>query len=135
MTETTTAVTTSPMTGFSHIQLLVGDLAASEAWYTTALGMEPFAASEEKNYVALRHRASGVHIVLSRRAGGAAGESLLDHLAFAVPDGATLQAWADHLTEAGIEHPGIVLELGKPSLQLLDPDGISIELVAPAPRD
>jgi hypothetical protein len=27
-----------------------------------------------------------------------------------------------------------VLELGKPSLQLRDPDGIEIELVAPAPR-
>jgi hypothetical protein len=26
-----------------------------------------------------------------------------------------------------------VLELGKPSLQLVDPDGISVELVAPAP--
>ena len=28
----------------------------------------------------------------------------------------------------------MVLELGKPTLQLVDPDGISIELVAPAPR-
>ena len=58
----------------------------------------------------------------------------LDHLAFAVPDGDTLRLWADHLTEVGIEHPGVVLELGKPSLQLVDPDGIYVELVAPAPR-
>jgi catechol-2,3-dioxygenase len=58
----------------------------------------------------------------------------LDHLAFAVPDGDTLRLWADHLTEVGIEHPGVILELGKPSLQLRDPDGIAIELVAPASR-
>ena len=123
--------TTSPMTGFSHIQLLVGDLTVSEQWYTTALGMERFAASEEHGYVALRHRGSGVSIVLSLRSDGESGRGPLDHLAFGVPDGATLQSWADHLTAAGIEHPEIVLELGKPSLQLLDPDGNSIELVAP----
>ena len=45
-----------------------------------------------------------------------------------MPDGPSLQAWADHLTAAGIEHPGIVDELGKPSLQLRDPDGNSVEL-------
>jgi len=56
----------------------------------------------------------------------------MDHLAFAVADATTLQAWADELTGRGIEHGGVVDELGKPSLQLLDPDGISIELVAPA---
>ena len=28
----------------------------------------------------------------------------LDHLAFSVPDGDALHAWADHLTEIGIEH-------------------------------
>jgi glyoxalase family protein len=57
----------------------------------------------------------------------------LDHLAFAVPDATALQAWADHLTEAGIAHPGVVVENGNPTLQLRDPDGIAIELVAPAP--
>jgi catechol-2,3-dioxygenase len=55
----------------------------------------------------------------------------VDHLAFAVPDGESLRVWADHLTELGVEHPGIVLENGHPSLQLRDPDGIAIELVAP----
>ena len=55
----------------------------------------------------------------------------VDHLAFAVPDGESLSIWADHLTEIGIEHPGIVLENGRPSLQLRDPDGVAIESVAP----
>ena len=125
---------TSPMTGFSHVQLLVRDVRASEQWYSTVLGMDRFAADESIGYVALRHKPSGVAIVLSTRRGTDADESALDHLAFAVPDGPTLQTWADHLTAAGIEHHGVVLELGKPSLQLRDPDGNAIELVAPAPR-
>jgi glyoxylase I family protein len=125
---------TSPMTGFSHVQLLVSDVRASEQWYTTVLGMDRFAADEAIGYVALRHKPSGVAIVLSTRANDHRDESALDHLAFAVPDGPTLEAWADHLTAAGIAHDGVVLELGKPSLQLRDPDGNAIELVAPAPR-
>jgi hypothetical protein len=43
-----------------------------------------------------------------------------------------LRTWADHLTEVGIDHAGVVLENGNPSLQLRDPDGVAIELVAPS---
>ena len=123
----------SPVTGFSHVQLLVTDLPASEAWYTTVLGLRRFSADEAKGYVALRHDASRIMIVLTPRAteGADAGDTALDHLAFAVPNGEVLDDWAAHLTDAGIAHPGIVLELGKPSLQLRDPDGNAIELVAP----
>lgn len=124
------------MTGFSHVQLLVTDVRASEQWYTTVLGVERFAADDSIGYVALRHKPSGVAIVLSMREVSVSdgADTALDHLAFAVPDGSILEEWADHLTSAGIDHDGIVLELGKPSLQLRDPDGNAIELVAPAPR-
>jgi catechol-2,3-dioxygenase len=127
----------TPVLGFSHLQLRVSDVTASCAWYTTALGLEQLTAADDDSYVALQHRPSRVVIVLSKRAEAWPGEAPaepLDHLAFAVPDGDTLKVWADHLTEVGIEHPGVILELGKPSLQLRDPDGIAIELVAPAPR-
>jgi glyoxylase I family protein len=124
----------SPMTGFSHVQLRVRDVHASEQWYSLVLGLERFAGGDGAGYVALRHRASRVVIVLSARDDRNGTESALDHLAFAVPDGAVLQAWADTLTSAGVAHDGVVLELGKPSLQLRDPDGNAIELVAPAPR-
>ena len=141
MTTPGSVTLSAPTTGFSHVQLLVTDLAASEHWYTTVLGLERFAANEEQGYVALRHAPSGVSIVLSTPSelfGGADREIAsthgpLDHVAFAVPDGPTLEQWAARLSDAGIEHDGVVLELGKPSLQLRDPDGISIELVAPAP--
>jgi catechol-2,3-dioxygenase len=120
----------SPVTGFSHLQMNVRDLGASRAWFEAVLGMEVFVDLDDT--VALRHRPSRMVLVLSQRP-VAEGSSPLDHLAFAVPDGDTLEAWADELTARGIAHDGVVLELGKPSLQLRDPDGNAIELVAPAP--
>jgi glyoxylase I family protein len=125
--------TTAPLTGLSHVQLLVSDVAASAAWYRAALGLEPYADDLANGYVALRHRGAKIVVVLTTGAVGAAeaASGRLDHLAFAVPDETALRAWADHLTALGIDHAGVVLELGNPSLQLRDPDGIAIELVAP----
>jgi catechol-2,3-dioxygenase len=127
----------TPLLGFSHLQLRVRDVAASREWYSAVLGVETMTAADDGSYVALQHRPSRVVIVISSYVDGSPEGTAnvpLDHIAFAVPDGDTLQRWADHLTEIGIVHPGVVLELGKPSLQLVDPDGISVELVAPAPR-
>jgi catechol-2,3-dioxygenase len=128
------------MTGLSHVQLWVSDVEASATWYGMALGLSPYASDIEHGYIAMRHREARVVIVLTQRPEGdgvdegASAADVLDHLAFAVPDGEALQAWADHLTDIGIDHPGVVLELGNPSLQLRDPDGIAIELVAPGRR-
>jgi catechol-2,3-dioxygenase len=124
----------SPVTGFSHVQLLVSDVATSERWYTEVLGLERLTAADDDSYVALRHRPSRVVVVLT--ADGSSGTpeerpGRLDHLAFAVPDGRALASWASHLQGLGVEHPGVVDELGKPSLSLTDPDGIHIELVGP----
>lgn len=122
----------APITGFSHVQLLVSDVAASERWYSDALGLERMAAAPDGSYVALRHRTSRIVVVLSEGAASDADRAQrLDHLAFAVPDGSTLAAWAEELTRRGLLHPGVVDELGKPSLQLTDPDGIRVELVGP----
>jgi catechol 2,3-dioxygenase-like lactoylglutathione lyase family enzyme len=134
MTEPGVVATDAPVTGFSHVQLLVSDVAASERWYTTVLGLDRFAADDTEGYVALRHRPSKMVIVLTRQDGDVVPGGRLDHLAFAVPDGASLERWAEQLTALGIDHAGVVLELGKPSLQLLDPDGVEVELVAPPAR-
>jgi catechol-2,3-dioxygenase len=128
--------TGAPITGLSHFQLLVSDVEASARWYTAALGLLPFAQDTRIGYVALRHRGAKVVVVLTQGRAPKGGpddptHQYLDHLAFAVPDGESLNVWADHLTEIGIDHDGIVLENGHPSLQLRDPDGIAIELVAP----
>ena len=121
----------SPVTGFSHVQLVVRDVPASERWYSTVLGMDRLTAADDDSYVALRHRPSRVVVVLTAGDPTADDPGPLDHLAFAVPDGPTLEAWAAELTAQGIAHPGVVDELGKPSLVLEDPDGNAIELVAP----
>ena len=125
----------APLTGLSHVQLNVTDPVASAAWYTAALGLEPFASDPAIGYVALTHRAARLVVVLTRRDGAAVDHAagVLDHLAFAVPDGGSLEAWARHLAAAGIDHPGVESENGNPSLQLRDPDGTAIELVAPKP--
>lgn len=121
----------SPVLGFSHLQLNARDVRASVDWYCTALGMEVM--SEHGDVVALRHREARLVIVVSSGEPDVA-HSPIDHLAFAVADGPTLEAWAAHLRELGLEVPAVVDELGKPSLQLRDPDGNAVELVAPAPR-
>lgn len=126
----------APITGLSHFQLLVTDVGASARWYGTALGLVPFAEDLDIGYIALKHRDAKMVVVLTEgrephNPVPASTNGPLDHLAFAVPDGDALEAWAKHLTEVGIGHHGIVLENGHPSLQLRDPDGVAIELVAP----
>ena len=134
----------APITGLSHVQLDVSDVAASATWYSAVLGLRPFADDPDVGYVALQHPGAKFVVVLTRApaaggdtaatgrgGGGGSGGGALDHLALAVPDGASLEAWAAHLTEVGIDHDGVVLEGGHPSLQLRDPNGIAIELVAP----
>jgi catechol-2,3-dioxygenase len=69
-----------------------------------------------------------VVVLTTREPDGPGG---LDHLAFAVPDGPSLAAWAAELVESGAADGEVVDELGKPSLTLTDPDGNRIELVAP----
>ncbi len=141
MTENGAVRIDAPMTGLSHVQLLVSNVGACAEWYAAALGLEPYAGSVQVGYVALRHRGSKVVVVLSARPGSprdgdassdgpAPGGATLDHLAFAVSDEGALRAWADHLTGMGVDHPGVVLENGNPSLQLRDPDGTAIELVS-----
>lgn len=112
---------------------MVSDVGASARWYSAVLGLAPFAEDPSIGYIALRHRAAKMVIVLTQRPDGtgAPTDALVDHVAFAVPDGDTLRSWADHLSQIGIIHPGVVLEDGNHSLQLRDPDGMAIELVAP----
>jgi glyoxylase I family protein len=126
----------APITGLSHVQLLVTDVEVSARWYSTVLSLVPYAEDLSIGYVALRQPGAKLVVVLTQRADRASaptepGDGALDHIAFAVSDGTSLQSWADHLSDSGIEHHGIILENNHPSLQLRDPDGIAIELVAP----
>jgi glyoxylase I family protein len=129
MSEAEIVTDASPVSGFSHAQLLVSDVAASEAWYLAVLGLERLTAADDGSYLAMRHRPSGVVLVLSAASDVPEG-GRLDHLAFAAADKASLEAWAEHLSALGFENSGVNEEGRNWSLQLRDPDGISIELVA-----
>src|SRR3954470_7480915 len=107
----------APISGVSHLQLMVTDVSASRTWYETVLGMRRFAGGgADDDYVALFHKGADVAIVLSQRGDGVAAlpRVPLDHLAFAVADAATLRAWAEELTARGIDHGGVIDELGRP---------------------
>lgn len=121
----------SPVSGFSHLQLRVRDVRASVDWYCSVLGMDVM--SEHGDVIALRSRSARMVIVVSP-GDPEVDRSPIDHLAFAVADGPTLESWADQLRSVGLDVPDVIDELGKPSLQLRDPDGNAVELVAPAPR-
>jgi glyoxylase I family protein len=126
----------APISALSHVQLNVSDVQASARWYSTVLSLVPYAEDLAIGYIALRQPSAKVVIVLTEHAEDRCeatepSDQALDHIAFAASNGDSLQAWADHLSNSGIEHQGIVLENGHPSLQLRDPDGIAIELVAP----
>lgn len=126
--------TPAPIGGLSHLQLVVGDVESCRRWWTAVLGLIPLY-EDDAGTVALRHRPTNIVIVLSPRPPDSPGPGdRLDHLAFAVADRATLDSWIEHLDNAGIPHPDVILELGNHSLQLTDPDGITLELVAPPAR-
>src|ERR1700689_983141 len=89
----------APITGLSHVQLLVSDVGASAKWYSAVLGLAPFADDPDIGYVALRHKAAKFVVVLTKAPaphGGPAERASegLDHLALAVPDGTQLADWA-----------------------------------------
>ena len=127
------------LNGGTHINLTVRDLDRSTEWYCTALGFTVVrdARPVESGFAfrTLLHSRALTSIVL-----GQADEPVsepfderrvgLHHLAFHVPERATLQEWAAHLDNVGVEHSGVrelFLEAGH-GVWLRDPDNIWLEL-------
>src|ERR1700722_2345643 len=89
----------APITGLSHVQLLVTDVETSARWYSTVLSLVPYAEDLSIGYIALRQPDAKLVVVLTQRTEGTPGSThpgaeALDHIAFAASDGASLQAWA-----------------------------------------
>ena len=121
----------SPVSGFSHLQLLVSDIARSAEWYATTLGLTRMAGSPEVGYLAMAGAGGRFAVVLSPRpAGDPSGPPTgIDHLAFTVRTVDELGDWAQQLTAAGIAHGGLVSSGEGTSIHLRDPDGLPIELI------
>src|SRR5579872_153506 len=128
------------LAGVQHLGLTVRDIAASEAWYSEALGLvrafvEPHSAGEGYAVVMTRP-GTGLFLGLDHHPG--ADRTMfdplrtgLDHLALSVANREDLDAWIPHLDAAGVEHDALV-EMDEPlphaMVVLRDPDGIAIEL-------
>ena len=136
-----------PVSGFSHVRITVTDIERSKRFYDDVLGLPvafqlPPDADEkthEENwwlfggvvyqvpggFFGLRPVAPAGDFFTEDRAG-------LDHLSFAVPTRADLDAAAARLDELGIAHDG-VKDIGIGCLlEFRDPDNIALELWADA---
>jgi glyoxylase I family protein len=125
--------------GFSHLQLVVRDVAVSARWYCAALGLEQFTSGtiDSGPYVGLRHRTArfviGMQTATPAQAEGLGAVSI-EHLSFAVADRATLDAMRSELLSLGIDVGEVFEEAISYNARLRDPDGLILELTAPKPR-
>ena len=127
------------LSGIHHVALNVGDVEKSARWYGDVLGFVPLFPYDTEDFERrlVRHP-SGVVLGLTRHRHADAASPFserrtgLDHLAFAVDDPAVLDAWAERLTAAGVEHSGVKITptTGSALVAFRDPDGIQLEVYA-----
>ena len=121
----------------THVAVTVSDLAASEAWYTKVLGVEPVLDEDTGPFRHIVYALGGTLLGLHGFPELASSESFdehrpgLDHLAFGCASRDELVAWAARLDELGVAH-GDIVDAGYGSgLSFRDPDNIALELFAP----
>jgi glyoxylase I family protein len=134
-----------PIRAYAHVRLTVTDIARSRAFYDEVFGLpvafEVPADADEATREQLDFLYGGVIYalggsLLGLRPAGDDGFSEdrtgLDHLAFAVDSHADLVGAVATLEAAGVAHAGIKDIGAGHILEFRDPDGIALELYAPA---
>lgn len=128
-------------TGISHLDFSVSDVEASAQWYAEVLGLKRVAKSERegRTMVVLIHPDTNLIIGLNEHHTADVRtfderNSGLDHVGFAVPERADLDAWQKRLAEAGVKHSPVEdVEVGA-ALVFRDPDNIQLEFWWTKPR-
>jgi quercetin dioxygenase-like cupin family protein/catechol 2,3-dioxygenase-like lactoylglutathione lyase family enzyme len=114
----------------NHVALAVTDLRRSERWYTETFGLTRVDGQVEDDgtgHVTLASRSGGWVLAL-----GSGGSAAVDHVAFSCTDRDSLAAWRDTLEARGGQ-PGTITDAPYGSgFVVRDPDGIELELFAPA---
>ena len=129
------AVSDGAVTGFHHLALTVRDLEASTSWYERLFDLDPVIDEPGDERRAKVYRLRGTEVLLGlvehRGNDGSAfryDRTGLDHAAFSVARRADVDAWAQRLDAAGIEHSGrIDIPLGA-ILNFADPDDIALSI-------
>ena len=130
------AASRGALLGLSHVALSVRDVAAARAFWVEVLGFD--AVDEQPAYCFVLHRGAGLAVVLTNHDNTVAGSfdehrPGLDHVAYAVPDAASLRAWEQELTRRGVPHAAIVETDAGHHLNLRAPDDVPIELYVMKP--
>jgi len=123
----------------THVALTVRDLAVSVPWYEALFGAEPVL--NEDTDPDMHHTVyllgNGTLIGLHQHKTPAPKEQFseyrvgLDHIAFGCENRAELEKWASRLSELGVEHGGIKDAHYGSGVSFRDPDGITLEFLAP----
>ncbi|MEO8693989.1 MAG: VOC family protein [Acidimicrobiales bacterium] len=122
--------------GFSHVQLVVRDVAVSASWYSSVLGLEQFVEGTIASgpYAGLRHPTArfvvGMQTATADQA-RALQATAIDHLSFSVSDRAALDQMRADLLSRGIAVGEVFEEAVSYNARVIDPDGLVLELSAP----
>ena len=114
----------------NHVAFTVTDVRRSERWYADALGLirvDGEVADDGTGHVSLLHPDGGWVLALSSHT--APG---IQHAAFTCADRAALLQWHDELPGRGITPGSITHAPYGSGFVLRDPDGLEVELFAPA---
>jgi catechol 2,3-dioxygenase-like lactoylglutathione lyase family enzyme len=125
------------MPAVTHVAVTVSDLAASEAWYTKVLGVQPVLDEDTGPFRHIVYALGGTLLGLHGFPDLASREPFderrpgLDHIAFGCANRAELEEWEKRLDALGVKHGGIVDASYGSGLSFRDPDNIALELFAP----
>jgi glyoxylase I family protein len=130
------------MAGFNgaHLALTVTDLSTSAAWYRELFGGQvAFEGHDGISDVTILALTGNLLLGLRQHPGTASEDRFafdrvgLDHAGFHVGGRNELEQWQRKLDDSGVGHSGIQESPFGHHLNFKDPDGIALELFAPAP--